>query len=519
MVLLNSKQKKAVCINFQNNSMRIKKSIWVIAIICLAFTACKKEPTPPNIIVFLADDLGYGDLGCYGNPIIKTPNLDKLAEEGVRMTDCHSGGTVCSPSRSALLTGRNPYRSGFFYIHSKNTYLRKEEVTIAELLRDKGYETAFWGKWHLSTLEKDKMDHPGPSEQGFDYWMATTLNAFGGPKNPKKFILNGNPLGEVEGWYCDIIVDNARDWLKNKRNKEKPFFMYVCSHEPHTPIDPPEEYSERYDNPEVDKLEKNIKYGQVARPEKDISANKKEYYGTVNQLDDAFGRLMNTLEELELDENTLVLFTSDNGPEAPVTIEESLGTWDDPIRDKCFGTPGELRGMKRFPYEGGHRVPGIVKFPGVIPEGIESDVLFNGCDILPTLCYLAGAEVPENRNIDGVDAFNAFLNKDLEREKSAIWFYPNHEDTYFRMPQMSMRKDNYTLIGWLPEKPDSINLKQWIASYDPEKFELYDISTDPSQSNDVSAQHPEIVAGMKTEMTAQWIEMRDEGLAGIKKQK
>ncbi len=478
---------------------------------------CKKESAPPNIIVFLADDLGYGDLGCYGNPIIKTPNIDKLASEGVRLTDCHSGGTVCSPSRAAILTGRNPYRSGFFYIHGKDTYLKEEEVTIAELLHDKGYETSFWGKWHLSTLEKNKMDHPGPSEQGFDYWMGTTLNAFGGPKNYKKFIRNGEPVGEVEGWYCDVIIDDARDWLKNKRNKEKPFFMYVCSHEPHTPIDPPEKYSHTYDNQQVDELEKSIKYGQLARPEKDISEYKKEYYGTVNQLDDAFGRLMKTLKELGLDKNTLVLFTSDNGPEAPVTIEETLGNWDDPIRDKCFGTPGELRGMKRFPYEGGHRVPGIVRFPGVIPEGTVSNELFNGCDLLPTVCKIAGAEVPANRNIDGVDAAAAFFNKKVERENSVIWFYPNHEDTYFRMPQMSMRKNNYTLIGWLPEKPDSLDLQTWIASYDPQKFELYDLTLDPSQMNDISTQKPEVVADMKPEMIKHWQEMRNEGIAGKKK--
>ncbi len=477
---------------------------------------CKKETTPPNVIVFLADDLGYGDLGCYGNPIIKTPNIDKLAEEGVRMTDCHSGGTVCSPSRAALLTGRNPYRSGFFYIHNKKTYLREKEVTIAELLKDKGYETAFWGKWHLSTLERNKYVHPGPSEQGFDYWMGTTLNAFGGPKNYKKFIKNGEPVGEVDGWYCDVIVDDAREWLKSKRNKEKPFFMYVCSHEPHTPIGPPEEYIQKYDNAEVDNLEKGIKYGQVARPSKDISEFKKEYYATVNQLDDAFGRLMNTLKELDLDENTLILFTSDNGPEAPVTIEESLGTWDDPIRDKCFGTPGELRGMKRFPYEGGHRVPGIAKLPGVIPAGSESDELFNGCDILPTICNLVGVEVPTNRNIDGSDAFNAFLNKEVEREASPIWFYPNHEDTYFRMPQVSMRKGQYTLIGWLPEKPEEMNLQDWMTNYDPVKFELYDIEQDAAQTNDIAAEHPEIVEDMKPEMIAQWREMRDEGIETVK---
>ena len=149
----------------------------------LLLGGCSEETQAPNIVIFLADDLGYGDLGCYGNPIIKTPHIDQLALEGVLMTDCHSGGTVCSPSRSALLTGRNPYRSGFFYIHGRDTYLRDAEVTIAELLREKGYQTGFWGKWHLSTLEKTRYNHPGPSEQGFDYWMGTTVNAFDGPKN------------------------------------------------------------------------------------------------------------------------------------------------------------------------------------------------------------------------------------------------------------------------------------------------------------------------------------------------
>ena len=477
---------------------------------------CEQHPTPPNIIIFLADDLGYGDLGCYGNQIINTPNIDKFADEGVRMTDIHSGGTVCSPSRSALLTGRNPYRSGFFYISGKDTYLKEDEVTIAELLQEKGYETSFWGKWHLSALEKDRWDQPGPGEQGFDYWMGTTLNAFGGPENPKKFILNGDPVGEVEGWYCDVIVDKASDWLKNKRNKEKPFFMYVSTHEPHTPIEPPSKYSQVYNNPQVDELEKNVNYGQVTRPEKDISENKKEYYGTVNQLDDAFGRLMSTLDDLGLKENTLVVFTSDNGPEAPVTIEESLGDWEDPIRDNCFGTPGDLRGMKRYPYEGGHRVPGIVRLPGVIPAGTESNVLFNGTDFLPTISNLVGAAVPSDRSIDGIDAFEAFLNNKVKREVSAIWFYPNHEDTHFRMPQMSMRKDNYTLIGWLPEKPDSLNLKNWMANYDPEKFELYDIDLDPSQMNDISNQQKDIVVTMKEEMTTLWREMRDEGITGKK---
>lgn len=481
-----------------------------LTLLCACVLSIPASATQPNIVFFLADDLGYGDLGSYGHPIIKTPNIDKLAEEGVRLTDCHSGGTVCSPSRSAFLTGRNPYRSGFFYIASGSTHLRTEEITVAEILRDQGYETGFWGKWHLSNLEKGE---PNPGDQGFDYWLGTSLNPFEGPQNPKKFLLNGNPVGEVEGWYCDVIVDDASDWLKNKRDKEKPFFMFVSAHEPHTPIAPPAKYSALYDNAEVDALAKNIKYGDVTRPPKDLSDNKKHYYGTVTQLDDAFGRLMKSLDELGLRENTIVVFTSDNGPEAPVSLEESLGDWEDPIRDQCFGTPGDLRGMKRFPYEGGHRVPGIVRYPGIIPAGLESDILFNGSDFLPTFAKLAGATIPEDRAIDGDNAFNAFLDKKVKRDTSVVWYYPNHEDSFFRMPQMAMRKDQFTLIGHLPKKPESLSLRQWITDYNPQQFELYDIHQDPAQTNDLSKQHPEIIQSMKKEMTALWRSMTDEGLS------
>ena len=352
------------------------KLLFASLVLTHTITVCvsQKVPRPseqPNIVVFLADDLGYGDLGCYGNPIIKTPDIDKFAQEGVLLTDCHSGGTVCSPSRAALLTGRNPYRLGFYNILGGSTYLKSKEITIAEILKTKGYTTCFVGKWHLSVLEKKKVNEPGPGDQGFDYWMGTTHNAFDGPANTKEFIRNGVPVGQVNGWFCDVIVDEASYWLREKRDKTKPFFLYVASHEPHTPIAPPKQYSEMYDTPGVDSLEKTINYGYIRRPKRDISVNKKEYYGTVTQLDNAFGRLLRTIDSLGLRDNTIIFITSDNGPENPVTNEESLGKWTDPIRDNCFGTPGIYKGMKRFVYEGGHRVPGIVRYPGIIPAGTK----------------------------------------------------------------------------------------------------------------------------------------------------
>lgn len=478
--------------------------------VCLSQNKLNQN-TQPNIIVFLTDDLGYGDLGCYGNPIIKTPNIDRFAQEGVILSDCHSAGTVCSPSRAALLTGRNPYRLGFYNILGGSTYLKSKEITIAEMLKANGYTTCFVGKWHLSVLEKKKVNEPGPSDQGFDYWMGTTHNAFDGPANTKEFIRNGVPVGQVKGWYCDVIVDEASNWLREKRDKSKPFFLYVATHEPHTPIAPPKEYLDMYNSPKIDSLEKTMNYGYVRRPKRDISANKKEYYGTVTQLDNAFGKLMKTIDSLGLRKNTLIIITSDNGPENPVTNEESLGQWTDPIRDNCFGSPGLYRGMKRFVYEGGHRVPGIVRFPGVIPAGTISSQLFDGTDVFPTICKLAGISLPKDVKYDGVANFNAFLNKPVKRVEPAIWFYPNYEDTYFRLPEMEMRSGTYTLIGWLPPKPDSLKINDWFFKYGPVKYELYNLKDDPSQRKDLAEKKPLIVNSLKRTMAKLWKEMRDEG--------
>ena len=494
----------------------IRNTFFFLVIVLISACNSKKVEKieqKPNIIIYLTDDLGYGDLGCYGNPIIKTPGIDKFASEGVLLTDCHSAGTVCSPSRAGLLTGRNPYRSGFYYIQGAyGAYLKSDELTLAELLKSEGYDTAFMGKWHLSRLEKsEKYDEPGPGDQGFDYWFASTHNAFGGPKNFGKFIRNGEPVGEVEGWYCDIITEEATNWLANGRDKSKPFLLIVSTHEPHTPIAPPEEYSEMYNNAEVDSLERLTSYGGVDRPEYDINENKKDYYGTVSQLDAAFAQLMKTVDQENLRDNTMVVFTSDNGPEHPVNLEESKGDWEDPIRDYCFGTPGIYRGMKRYPYEGGHRVPGIVRYPAKIPAGTTSDALVVATDFLPTAAQLAGIELPTDKTMDGKDALTALLGEKTERNKPYLWLFPTHEDTYFRMPHISMRYENYTLLGWFPEKTEEGTLVEWMKSSVPVKFALYNLTKDPGQQKDIAASEPETVERLKPIMIKEWIDIRDEG--------
>ncbi len=206
----------------------IKLSVFVILMLVNAPDALSQKAdenfSRPHVIIFLTDDLGYGDLASYGNPIIKTPNLDQFALEGVRMTDMHSAATVCSPSRASILTGRNAFRSGFYSIAGFfGATLQKDEITLPQLLKEVGYETAFFGKWHLSRLESSA--EVSVNEMGFDYSLATSVNAFNtGPKNPDKFIRNGQPVGTLEGWYVNIVSNEAAYWIATKRDDEKPFF-------------------------------------------------------------------------------------------------------------------------------------------------------------------------------------------------------------------------------------------------------------------------------------------------------
>lgn len=201
----------------------------------------------PNIVVLLSDDLGWKDLGCYGGPV-NTPTLDGLAAKGVRFTDFHSGAAVCSPSRATLLTGRQHLRTGIYsWIHDQwqSSHLLEREVTLAEVLKKHGYQTVHLGKWHLGMPTHNRRK-PTPSEHGFDYWFATANNANPSHKNPVNFVRNGTPVGETEGYACQVVVDEAIAWLDDKRDTTKPFFLNVWFHEPHAPIAAPDNLVSRY---------------------------------------------------------------------------------------------------------------------------------------------------------------------------------------------------------------------------------------------------------------------------------
>ena len=301
---------------------------------------------PPNFVIIVADDLGYGDLGCYGSPIVKTPHIDAFAREGLRLTSCYSAASNCSPARTGLMTGRTPYRVG---VHTaipfgSPMHVRQSEITIASLLHDAGYQTCHVGKWHLNG-KFNSPDQPQPDDHGFEYWFSTQNNALPNHKHPDNFVRNGEPVGIVEDYAANIVAAEANRWLEKNRDATRPFFLYVCFHEPHEPIATHPRFASQY-------------------PSDDPSYS--AYYGNIAQMDHAFGKIVDRLDTLGLRDNTFVLFTSDNGP--AVTAMHPHG-WAGPLR----GKKGDL-------YDGGIRVPGIARWPGHIRAGRVCDEPISGVD-------------------------------------------------------------------------------------------------------------------------------------------
>lgn len=437
----------------------------------------------PNVLIILCDDLGYGDLACYGHPAIKTPSLDKLASQGVRLTNCYAASPVCSPSRAGLLTGRTPSRVGVYdWIPEEHAmHMPRGEVTVAQILKRAGYDTAMAGKWHLNG-KFNSPEQPQPGDFGFDHWLATQNNAAPSHENPINFVRNGEPVGKVEGYSCQVVADEAIGWLKGRGDKANPFFLYVAFHEPHEPIASP---SERV-----------AQYPDVTDP------NQALYYANVTNMDAAVGRLMAALDALKLADDTLVIFTSDNGPEGRNRYRGA---------ERSYGSPGELRGMKLWLYEGGIRVPGIVRFPSRVKPGqVVSDPVCS-LDILPTLCELAGVDVPKDRALDGASFTPLFEGKPIERTTPLYWHYYRA----LGEPVAAMRVGDWMVLGHstAPEpKPGKVQPGDGAAiKADLTGFELYNLRDDPGQQTDRARQEPERLKELSAMLVAKHREVAAEG--------
>ncbi len=449
----------------------------------------------PNFLVILCDDLGYSDLACYGHPSIKTPHLDELASQGIRLTDCYAASAVCSSSRAGLLTGRNPNRSGIYdWIPAGHvTHLRNEETTVAELLRDAGYDTAVVGKWHLNG-RFNEAGTPQPDDHGFNHWFATQNNASPRHEDPVNFVRNGTPVGPLAGFSCQLVAEEGVRWLKSRQYSDHPFLLHVCFHEPHEPVESPDARVQHY-----------LDTG-AAR-----NMDEAQYFANVENMDVAVGKLLSALDEMDLAEDTLVLFTSDNGPE---TLNRYRGA------NRSYGSAGPLRGVKLHIYEGGIRVPGIVRWPGVVDPGQVVEEPVCAVDVLPTFCELAGVDWKAKTSlpIDGSSFVSLLQGEDgVDRESPLFWWYYRA----LTPPKVALRDGDWKIVAHLDipnirEAPGSagrnVNTlsQRLIKAGNLERFELYNLRDDPGEQHDVASEQAAILQRLKDAVDSKYTEIRAE---------
>ena len=423
----------------------------------LAMMAPPKPPQPPNFVFIMADDMGVFDLGCYGQTKIKTPCMDRLAAEGMRFTSCYSGGSVCAPSRSVLMTGQHTghttVRANASLRTGRRVSLKADDVTVAQVLKGPewkhgydesfGYTTGIFGKWGLGEPGTSGL----PNDHGFDEWFGflNQQHAHGHYpeylwRNKQKETLKGNLNGRKREYASDLMAREALYFID--RHRHEPFFLYFTPTVPHAQFDAP-----------------NLgPYASESWPDQ-----WKYYAAMVTRMDTYVGQIMAKLKECGLDGNTLVLCCSDNG-----------GTFE----PKAFGTMGPLRESKGSLYEGGIRVPMIARWPGKVKAGAASDVPWSFCDVLPTLADLAGARgIP--RNVDGVSVAPVLTGQSLKGERMLYW-------------------ESFDSGGF----QQAARLGQWkaIRTRIGGPLELYDLSIDIGETRNVAASHPDVVRRIESNL-------------------
>jgi arylsulfatase A len=455
--------------NGQNHrTMAVASRSGFVLFLLLLPLACLAA-APPNLIVILADDLGYGDLGCYGHPTIRTPHLDRMAAEGMRFTDFYSVAEVCTPSRAALLTGRYPVRSGmahdqFRVLRTRSTgHLPDDEVTLPEALKSRGYATGMVGKWHLGVWSINPDGHP--RRHGFDFF-------FGLPHSNDMDPAPGAPRGapgradQDPAWWNaplyrneDLVARPAdqtqltRLYTQQARlfiqeHKRRPFFLYFAHTFPHVPLFASAQFR---------------------------GTSRRGLYGdAVEELDWSVGQILETVRREGLTDNTLVFFSSDNGP------------WL--VMNQQGGSAGLLREGKGSTWEGGMRVPGIAWWPGKIKGGGVNTNLACLLDLFPTALRLAGAPGPTDRPLDGFDLREVLL-KGAASPRRVIFFYRGTQLYAVRKDQWKLHL--FTQKGYGQPKPDA---------HDPPL--LFDLNTDPGESFNLSTNYPAIVAELRKEIEA-----------------
>ncbi|MBD3374509.1 sulfatase-like hydrolase/transferase [candidate division KSB1 bacterium] len=424
--------------------------------------------TKPNIILCMSDDQGWGDVGYNDHPELRSPNLDDMALQGIRFERFYSGAPVCSPTRGSCLTGRHPYRYGIFYANSG--HVKQAEITLAEALKTLGYRTGHFGKWHLGTLTHKIKDSnrgaPGntehyapPWDHGFDvcfsteakiptYWHADTYESYGtyywtGPEEKV-------PETDILGDDSTLIMDRALPFIRDAARDHLPFLAVIWFHAPHLPVASAAPYTDGY-------------------------TKHKDYYGCITAMDEQMGRLRNDLQQLGIEDNTMIWFCSDNGPEG---------------NDQAPGLTKGLRGRKRSLYEGGIRVPGLLVWPAKIKTNRVVRMPCSTNDYFPTVMDILGYKIPETdiRPYDG-ESLWPLLNRNMDERPRPIGFQSRD--------QLALIDNRYKLYS--PDRGQT--------------YELYDLIKDPAEKNDLIEQEPLVAKKMQARLQ-DWLQSCRESLQG-----
>jgi arylsulfatase A-like enzyme len=425
----------------------------------------EKRVRRPNVIVVLTDDQGFGDMSCHGNPYLKTPALDRLHAEGIRLADFHVDPT-CSPTRAALMTGRYSARVGVWLTYASRNHLRRDEVTMADVFRQNGYRTAIFGKWHLGD------NYPfRPTDRGFDESLIHGGGVVGEAPDywnnnyyDDVYLRSGKP--EQVGGYCtDVWFNEAMSFIDE--NKDRPFFVYLPTNAAHAPFHVPETY---------------------AAPYEEIQPARAAFYGMIANIDENLGRLREHLKRLSLDRDTILVFLNDNGTAGGVSLTKDEG--GNRNGRKASGYDAGLRGKKASRYEGGHRAACFIHWPkGGLTGGRDVDGVTAHIDLLPTLIDLCDLQFEDRSRFDGLSLAPVLTDPDaVLPERSVVVHHqgrfgnPVGEGLLIKDKDYSVMRGTWRLVG----------------------RELYDLSNDPSQRHDIAAEFPEIAKSLRQDYEAWW---------------
>ena len=439
---------------------------WFSGVACLAADGPDETSRPPNFVIIFTDDQGYGDLSCFGAEHVSTPRIDQMAAEGSRLTNFYVAAPVCTPSRAGLMTGCYPKRIGLatgdnfgVLLAGDRKGLNPEEITIAEVLKTVGYKTGMFGKWHLG-------DQPEflPTRQGFDEFFGIPYSHDIHPFHPRQSHYQFPPLPLLEGENV-IEMEPDADYLTKRfteravsfieRNKDEPFFLYLPHPIPHAPLHVSPDFMEEVSDEIKNKLD--AEDGNI-----DYRTRDELYRQAIAEIDWSVGEILDTLKANGLDENTFVIFTSDNGPP----------------KNSIHASAGPLRGNKGTTFEGGLREPTVVRWPGKIPAGESNDELMTAMDLLPTFAKLAGAEIPTDRVIDGKNIWPTLIGEAKTPHEAFFYHGGNH--------LLAVRSGKWKLHTNKKGRPT----------------QLYDLETDVAESKNIIQDHPDVVQKLKGQLKA-----------------